>query len=61
MTMLCDDNLLNLIRYHEANAMSVKIVSECEDILFRLPDGNCLAVPWPVYAEYCQRMRSTES
>jgi hypothetical protein len=59
--MLCDDNLLNVIRYHEANAMNVKMVYESEDIVFKLPDGNGLMAPWPVYAEYCQRIRSSES
>jgi len=55
--MLCDDNLLDVIRHHEANAVSVRLIPQSQDIFFKLADRSGLAVPYPVYAEYCQRVR----
>ena len=55
------ESLINCIHEHETNAVSVQVVpihtSRGYDIVFKLADRSALAVPRPLYAEYCRRIR----
>ena len=54
------ESLMDYIREHETNAVSVQVVQirmASDDIVFKLSDRSALAVPWPLYAEYCRRIR----
>ena len=59
ITMLTEF-LMDYIREHETNAVSVQVVPirmASDHIVFKLSDRSALAVPRPLYAEYCRRIR----
>ena len=52
--------MMDYIHEHETNAVSVQVVQirmASDDIVFKLSDRSALAVPGPLYAEYCRRIR----
>ena len=53
------ESLMDYIREHETNAVMqvVPIRMASDDIVFKLSDRSALAVPRPLYAEYCRRIR----
>jgi hypothetical protein len=54
------ESMMDYIHEHETNAVSVQVVPirmASDDIVFKLSDRSALAVPRPLYAEYCRRIR----